>query len=71
MPNKVLKSFAKKSGKSMRSLEHMWKTLDKAYDENKSKYGNKYAFIVGVMQKNLHLLKESEFDSALRELSRF
>lgn len=71
MPNAILKSFARKTGKSMRSLEHMWKTLDKAYDENKDKYRNKYAFIVGVMRKNLHLLKESKFDSALRELFRF
>ena len=66
MPNAILKSFSKKSGKSIKELEKMWDALDSAFDPKK--HDDKYAFIVGVMKKNLKLDENSSFDRMLIEM---
>ncbi len=65
MPNALIKSFAKKSGKSIKDLEKMWGALADAYDPKK--YDDKYSFIVGVMKKNLKLDENSSFDTLMME----
>lgn len=66
MPNALIKSFAKKSGKSVKELEKMWDALADAYDPKK--YDDKYSFIVGVMKKNLKLDENSSFDKLVIEV---
>jgi hypothetical protein len=66
MPNTILNSFSKKSGKSISELERMWAALDAAYDPKI--YNNRYAFIVGVMKKNLGIRESSSFNRIVSEM---
>lgn len=62
MPSAQLKSFAKKSGKSMADLERYW---DEAKKESKEKFGSKKAkgfwpYVVGIVERRAGLRKVHE-----------
>lgn len=74
MPAPVVKSFAKKSGKSEAEVEKMWKEVKASLlSQGKSeKDENFYSLLVGIMKKNLKLegmeeIENSLFNSFLRE----
>ena len=51
MPNSVIQSYAKKTGKSQKELEKKWK---KAEEITKGKFGdykNHYGYVMGVFKK--------------------
>lgn len=53
MPNNIVKSFAKKSGKSVEQIEKMWRDLSKQHGKN-------YAYIVASLKRMLKLDEEDE-----------
>ena len=62
MPSAQLKSFAEKSGKSMKDLERYW---DEAKVEAKKKYGSKknksfWPYVVGIVERRAGLRKVHE-----------
>lgn len=61
MPTSVVKSFAKKSGKSVEEIEKMWnsvkKSLLKDMDEKDPKF---YPKLVGILKKNLDIDESCE-----------
>jgi Zn-dependent M32 family carboxypeptidase len=62
MPNAVIKSFAKKSGKTENEVEKLWGNL-------KSEYGEDYARIVGTLKKILKI--NENFRNWLQENTNF
>jgi len=60
MPNNLIKSFAKRTGKSVTDLEEMWNELSKQAEKEGKSGNDKYQFIVGVMKKNLKIEQEGE-----------
>jgi len=62
MPSPQLKSFAEKSGKSMKDLERYW---DEAKIESKKKFGSKkkkgyWPYVVGIVERRAGLRKVHE-----------
>lgn len=62
MPSAQLKSFAEKSGKSMKDLERYWSEAKK---EAKEKFGSKkhkgfWAYVVGIVERRAGLGKMHE-----------
>ena len=62
MPSPQLKSFADKSGKSMKDLERYW---DEAKIESKKKWGSKkhksfWPYVVGIVERRAGLRKIRE-----------
>lgn len=60
MPKDTVKSFAKKSGKSVREVEKAYKKAEK--EAKMMGMGKNYAYIVSIW-KNILNIKESKFDS--------
>lgn len=54
MPNKLIKAFAKKSGKSVDYIEDKWNELEQQYKDDSDKYQK----IVGVLKKILKIQSE-------------
>lgn len=63
MPNTMIQSFSKKSGKSVQEVEKIWDELKKAYPDN-------YEIIVGTLKKILKI-NENNFRDYLRENTSF
>ena len=62
MPASVVKSFAKKSGKSVEEVEKIW-------DKLKDEYGEDYARITGTLKKILKLNESKTFTDYISSLS--
>jgi len=60
MPSAVVKSFAKKSGKSVKEIEKMWnKVLAKVKETYEDKDDDEiYAIVTGILKKNLKIQEE-------------
>ena len=55
MPNALIKSFAKRTGKSIASLEKEWQAIKQSLLEQNPKDKNIYAKLVGILKKNHHI----------------
>ena len=56
MPNAIVKSFAKQSGKSIDDVEDLWaKAYSLAKKNPNIKDENKYAYTVGILKKMLNV----------------
>jgi hypothetical protein len=56
MPNNVVRSFAKKSGKTVDEVEVLWKNAEDIASKNSDIDGEaKYAYIVGILKKMLSI----------------
>ena len=55
MPNSLVKSFAKKSGKSVEEVEKLWQEAEQIAKKNDVKEESKYAYIVGILKKMLSI----------------
>lgn len=58
MPNKVIKSYAKKTGKSEDELEKKWKKAEEITKKKFGSYEDNYGYVMGVFKKMISL-KES------------
>ena len=59
MPNSIIKSFSKKSGKSEDEIEKLW-------DELKDQYDDDYSRIVGTLKKILKINENLTFREYLK-----
>lgn len=56
MPNSLVKSFAKKTGKSIPEVESLWNKAEDIASKNSDINGEaKYAYIVGILKKMLSI----------------
>lgn len=57
MPNSIIQSFAKKTGKSVSDVEALWKKAEDIASKNSDIDGGeaKYAYIVGILKKMLSI----------------
>lgn len=62
MPNPIIKSFAKKSGKDIKYIEDMWnKVLLKVKETYKDKNeDDQYSIVVGILKKNLNIKEDAD-----------
>jgi translation initiation factor 2 alpha subunit (eIF-2alpha) len=61
MPLNLIKSFSKKSGKSVEEIEKIWDKLKKQYGEN-------YEAIVGSLKKILNINEETVSDDIAKDI---
>jgi hypothetical protein len=61
MPSAVVKSFAKKSGKSVETVENYWNEA-KAEARKEKKSGNIYPYVVGILKRRLGISSSMEED---------
>lgn len=55
MPNSLIKSFAKKSGKTIPEVEKLWNKAQDMAKEKGLEDDNMYAYIVGILKKMLSI----------------
>jgi len=60
MPSNVVKSFAKKSGKSVSEIEAMWDQHTAELEKKGFKGNSLYAQVTAILKKRLHIKESSE-----------
>lgn len=55
MPNSVIKSFAKKTGKTVSEIESLWDKADTIAKDKGISDSDKYAYIVGILKNMLSI----------------
>jgi len=65
MPNSIIKSFTKNSGKSLKEVEALWyKAKDIAKEEG---HDEEYDYIVGILKRMLKLNEMKSFSEFVKE----
>ena len=59
MPNNIVKSFAKKSGKSVKEVEKLWKKAEAIAKEEGISKKSFYSYITGTLKNMLNLKEEN------------